>query len=309
MTDSWSQPATYPPPYVKYDILGGVTPDSCMNPPAFIAGDGGITGVGVIINAIFAPGLAVILAVAIIYKQFRTNEEPILRMKLLSTTFDYVLFSGFVNMIVALIKMNHKTFYHLYAAWQMGNLFTVAHSITTLTMAQKLREDPVLRTTRFIFMLLNGVLNLILGAYLIAAKHVGLPPTAPIGCLNLRLGHPPTVHFTRAPGDDVSGIMLILGIFLILNLVALLFGTVYLYKPIQPPQNKSVLAGSAAVLMAVYGIASWQLIVETQPFGKPDVPLKDYGEMEWSYGQIVCMLYLFMQVFTVLGATRGKSKT
>jgi len=54
--------------------------------------------------------------------------------------------------------------------------------------------------------------------------------------------------------------------------------------------------------------ATVRVFIMSQAFGKPPVELKDGGEKDWSFGQLVPLLLLLLPAFSGLEIARGEIK-
>src|SRR4051812_3552738 len=62
---------------------------------------------------------------------------------------------------------------------------------------------------------------------------------------------------------------------------------------------------SMLFLLAVGAGAAIRVILLSQAFGEPSVPLNDTAERDWSFGQLLPMLLLLLPLVSALEITRG----
>src|SRR5262249_46659302 len=131
-------------------------------------------------------------------------------------------------------------------------------------------------------------------------KWVGkdLSPTLPIGCVWVVDG--PGNSAPNAGLAYVGTIAVIAG-----NCVIFALATWYLHNRRQRFYNVIQVVGLVMMFAIAVG-AAVRAVLLSQAFGTPSVPLADQGEKEWSFGQLVGLLLLFLPVISAVEISRGE---
>lgn len=291
----------------------------CSFVPLDVAPEAGIAGRGVLLSFVFTAILALTMSASLMLSPFVRRggaHNPILR-KLLNNYSDQQILTGIGIQAVGLARADVLTGYHIFMIWMLSLLSMATHNATLLALVHDFRRDWVLRWLRQALMFVNLVLSCVLGIFVLESKIRGLPETLPIGC----------VWSVESDASKVGGLDYT-GTIATMAGNAIVFGlaTWYLhdrdhqrfYRPVQ-------LAG--LLLMAAIALgelscrvlrfrlfssdltaagATARVILLSQAFGTPSVPLRDQSETDWSFGQLLSMLMLALPVVSAVEMMRGE---
>jgi ACR3 family arsenite efflux pump ArsB len=137
------------------------------------------------------------------------------------------------------------------------------------------------------------------GVFVLQTNLEALAPTLPIACVWQE--HEKS---RDAQGDKTLSIVGTIAAISISGIVFIL-GTWYLHMRRQT-WGKTVRAISLLVLLGLAIGAAIRVILVSQAFGTPSVPLDDAGETEWSFGQLLTMLLLILPFVSALEIFRGQ---
>lgn len=229
-----------------------------------------------------------------------------IRRKLLSGYSDQQLATGIGIQSVGLAKMNTMLPYHFFLIWMLSLLSTATHNATLLALVRDYRRDWVLRWMRQFLMFVNLLLGCVYGVFVLRAvtRHM-TASTLPIACALVdNIG--PSEEEKRRKGNVglafAGTIAVIAG-----NCIVFFFGTWYLHSRSQ--RFYSVIQAVGIMLMAAVAVgASIRVVLLSQAFGTPSVPLADEGEKIWSFGQLLSLLMLLFPVVSVVEIARGELK-
>ena len=172
------------------------------------------------------------------------------------------------------------------------------HNATLLALVHDYRRDWVIRWLRQFLMFVNLALSCVCGIFILQAVAKGLDDqTLPIACVW-------EVGGNGAPSNAglsyVGTIVVIVG-----NCAVFALATWYLHS--KRPRFFKVVQGVGIFLMAAIAIgAAVRIVLLSQAFGNPSVELNDQGEKDWSFGQLLSMLLLFLPLVSVVEIYRGE---
>lgn len=181
----------------------------------------------------------------------------------------------------------------------MLSLLSMAtHNATLLALVRDFRRDWVLRWLRQFLMFANLCLSCVYGVFVLESTAKGLPATLPIACVWSVTPSPAAANTGLA---YVGTIVVIAG-----NCVVFGLATWYLHNRSQRFYRAIQLVGM--LLMAGIAVgATIRVLLLSQAFGNPNVPLADQGEKDWSFGQLLSLLLLLLPVISAIEIFRGRS--
>lgn len=241
--------------------------------------------------------LAIILSATVIFSELRGKTCNI-RRKLLDGYSDSQILQGIGIQSVGLAKMNSLVPYHFFIIWMLSLLSMATHNATLLALVHDYRRDWVVRWLRQFLMFVNLALSSVSGIFVLQSVAKGLDDeTLPIACVW-------EIGGNGAP--DNAGLSYVGTIVVIVGNAAV-FGlaTWYLHSKKHKFFNTVQIVG--LILMAAIAIgAAVRVILLSQAFGTPSVELKDQGEKEWSFGQLLSMLLIILPLVSVVEVWRGE---
>lgn len=199
---------------------------------------------------------------------------------------------------VALATMNTLIPYHFFLVWMLSLLSMATHNATLLALKQDYRRDWVIRWLRQTLMFVNLALSSVSGIFVLQAVSKGLDKqTYPIKCVW-------EVHGDGAASNAglsyVGTIVVIVG-----NAVIFLLATWYLHS--QRQRFYKIVQIVGLLLMTAIAIgAAVRVILLSQAFGSPSVKLKDQGESDWGFGQLLSLLLVILPLVSVIEIWRGE---
>lgn len=241
--------------------------------------------------------LAIILSATVIFSEFRGKSCNI-RRKLLDGYSDSQILQGIGIQSVGLAKMNTMVPYHFFIVWMLSLLSMATHNATLLALVHDYRRDWVIRWLRQFLMFVNLALSCICGIFVLQAVAKGLDDeTFPIACVW-------EIGGKGAPSNAglsyVGTIAVIVG-----NCAVFGLATWYLHSKKQKFFNAIQIVG--LILMAAIAIgAAVRIILLSQAFGNPSVEIKDQGEKDWSFGQLLSLLLIILPLVSVVEVWRGE---
>lgn len=193
--------------------------------------------------------------------------------------------------------------YHFFIIWLLSLLSTATNLATLLALVNDFKRDWVLRWLRQFFMLVNMLLGVLSGIFILQSVTKNLEPRLPIACVwevEKREGA------TNAALSIAGTIAVIAG-----QVVVFLFSTLYLHMRTNPSWMKSVQVVGLVILVAMGIGATVRVVLVSQAFGhEPDgVNLTGPSESDWSYGQLLPLLLLGLPLISLLEIVRGETRT
>jgi hypothetical protein len=225
----------------------------------------------------------------------RKSEAKIFRKLLLSFS-DQQILTGIGIQSVGLAKMQSMVPYHFFIIWMLSLLSTATHLSTLLALVNDFKRDWILRWLRQFLMFINLVLSCVFGIFVLMAVMKDLKPTLPIACV---WELPPHSASSNAAISIAGTIAVIAG-----NCLVFGFGVWYLHSQKKKWLKFFQLVGLIILLASGAG-AAIRVILLSQAFGTPSVPLNDTGEKDWSFGQLLPLLLLLLPLISAIEIYRG----
>jgi hypothetical protein len=250
----------------------------------------------VLLSFIITAGLAIIISAIITLHELRGKSEAKILRKLLLSFSDQQIITGIGIQGVGLVKMDSMVPYHFFIIWMLSLLSTATHLSTLLALVNDFKRDWVLRWLRQFLMSINLILSCIFGIFFLMSVLRSLESTLPISCVW-------TVPSRGAPknaGISIAGtIGVIAG-----NCIVYAAGVWYLHSPKQR-WLKLVQVTGLTILIAIAIGAAIRVILLSQAFGTPSVPLNNTAEKDWSFGQLLPILLLLLPLMSAIEIIRG----
>jgi hypothetical protein len=207
---------------------------------------------------------------------------------------------------VGLARSGTMVPYHFFLVWMLSLLSMATHNAALLALVRDFRRDWVLRWLRQALMGANLALSCVYGVVVLRSKVAGLPPTMPVACAwspDLRL---PEESRGSSTGADVVGGAYVATILTVAgNCVVFALATWYLHSRSRKWYRTVQVAGLGLMAVSAVGAAVRAFLL-SQAFGTPDVPLRDQGEREWSFGQVLGLLLLLLPLVSAVEMYRGE---
>jgi hypothetical protein len=231
----------------------------------------------------------------IVLHELRSKEAKVVRKLLLSLS-DQQVITGIGIQSVGLAKMKTMVPYHFFIIWMLSLLSTATHIGTLLALVNDFKRDWVLRWLRQFFMFVNLVLSVISGIFILMATMKDLKQTLPIACVWV-------VSSTGAPSN--AGIS-IAGTIAVISGQCIFFGVGVWYLHIRERRWITLIQiVGLLVMVAIGATAAVRVILISQAFGTPSLPLADTGEKDWSFGQLLPLLLLLLPLVSAVEIMRG----
>jgi hypothetical protein len=231
----------------------------------------------------------------IVLHELRSKEAKVIRKLLLSLS-DQQVITGIGIQSVGLAKMKTMVPYHFFIIWMLSLLSTATHIGTLLALVNDFKRDWVLRWLRQFFMFVNLVLSVISGIFILMATMKDLKQTLPIACVWV-------VSSTGAPSN--AGIS-IAGTIAVISGQCIFFGVGVWYLHIRERRWITLIQiVGLLVMVAIGATAAVRVILISQAFGTPSLPLADTGEKDWSFGQLLPLLLLLLPLVSAVEIMRG----
>ena len=145
-------------------------------------------------------------------------------------------------------------------------------------------------------MFVNLVLSVVSGIFILMATMKDLKQTLPIACVW-------QVSSTGAPSN--AGIS-IAGTIAVISGQCIFFGVGVWYLHIKQRRWITLIQTVGLLVMVVIGAtAAVRVVLLSQAFGNPSVPLSDTGEKDWSFGQLLPLLLLLLPLVSAVEIMRG----
>ncbi|KAF9740583.1 hypothetical protein PMIN06_000308 [Paraphaeosphaeria minitans] len=276
---------------------------SCSVVPATTPTDAGVAGAGTLLSFIITNFLSLFLSAAIILLGLRKSTSAPLCRKLLLSFSDQQIITGIGIQSIALAKMNSMVPYHFFIVWLLSLLSTATNLATLLALVNDFRRDWVLRWMRQFFMLVNLLLGVLGGIFILQTVMKDMQPRLAIAC----------VWAVRSRGTPPNAALSIVGTIAVIaaQVVVFVLSTLYLHTRTNPAWFKSVQVAGLAVCTAMGVGATARVVMVSQAFGSvPDgVNLVGGSEKDWSYGQLLPLLLLILPLISMLEVVRGEVRT
>jgi hypothetical protein len=237
------------------------------------------------------------LSAVITFQELRRNSEAKILRKLLLSLSDQQIITGIGIQSVGLAKLGSMVPYHFFIIWMLSLLSTSTHLATLLALVNDFKRDWVLRWLRQFLMLANLILSSIFGIFILMSVMKDMKPTLPIACV----WDLPSHNAASNSAISIAGtISVIAG-----NGIVFALGVWYMHSQRQKWLKVFQIIG-LIVLIATGAGAAIRVILMSQAFGTPSVPLVGVGESEWSFGQLLPMLLLLLPLVSAIEIIRGR---
>jgi hypothetical protein len=238
-------------------------------------------------------------AIVVLNEVRRQSEAKVIRKLLLSLS-DQQVITGIGIQSVGLAKMKTMVPYHFFIIWMLSLLSTATHIGTLLALVNDFKRDWVLRWLRQFFMFVNLVLSCVSGVFILMSVMRDLKPTLPIACVW-------QVSSTGAPSN--AGIS-IAGTIAVIAANCLFFILAVWYLHVKERRWLKIIQMVGILILMGMGVgAAVRVILLSQAFGSPSVPLADTGEKDWSFGQLLPLLLLLLPLVSAVEIMRGELST
>ncbi|KAI1471447.1 uncharacterized protein F4812DRAFT_467523 [Daldinia caldariorum] len=289
----------------------------CTNAPSTVPSDPGIAGIGVLLSFIIAAAIALLLSASLVFQEIRNNNKSktkssssssppkssILRRKLLNSYSDQQILTGIGIQSVGLAKRASLVPYHFFLVWMLSLLSMAVHNATLLALARDFRRDWVLRWMRELLMLANLVLSSTYGVFVLRAVQRGISDsTLPVECAW-------RAETRDGPAAANAGVSYVgTGAVLVGNVV--IFGLAMWYLHARARRFYAAVQVGGLALMAAFAVgATVRVAYLADAFARSTpVPLRDAGERDWSFGQLLSVGMLLLPLATVVEILRGDIK-
>ncbi|KAB5566937.1 hypothetical protein GE09DRAFT_750856 [Coniochaeta sp. 2T2.1] len=279
---------------------------NCTSAPPNIASDAGIAGAGVLLSFTITSFVALLLSAVI---TLLPSAPSTITRKLLNGYSDQQIMTGIGIQAVGLAKSDSIAPYHFFLIWLLSLMSAATHNAALLALAGDFRRDWVLRWVRQGLMGVNLVLSCVLGVFVLKSKIEGLPGTMPIACAwrmssAERGGGGGGGGGGSAPdvgGAYVATILTIAG-----NVAVFGLATWYLHTRVGTRFFRTIQIVGLGLMAASSVGAAIRAFLLSQAFGKPDVAIRDEGEKDWSFGQVLGLLLLVLPLVSAVEIYRGE---
>lgn len=257
----------------------------------------------VLLAFIITAAVALVLSSYIILGEFRSNAPitpKIISRKLLGSFSDQQIIEGIGIQAVGLAKMNSMVPYHFFLVWMLALLSTATHLATLLALVQDYKRDWVLRWLRQGFMLINLLLNVLFGIFVLQSVLKDLTPTLPIAC----------VWKDHAEDDGVrpNKALSVVGTIAVIAVTVIMFVLATWYLHMRRQRWGKVVRSVGILLLAAMatGTAVRIFMVASAFGGGAGVKLSGPSESSWSFGQLLTVLVLILPFISALEIFRGE---
>ncbi|KAH8169087.1 hypothetical protein LIA77_11213 [Sarocladium implicatum] len=272
-------------------------PANCKNAPDSTPSNAGIAGAGILLSFMITACLAIVLSATVIFAEIRGKSSKI-RRKLLSGYSDSQILQGIGIQSVGLAQMNSLVPYHFFLIWMLSLLSMATHNATLLALKQDYRRDWVIRWLRQTLMFVNLALSSVSGIFILQAVSKGVEKdTHPIQC----------VWEIDGKGASSDAALSYAGTIVVIAGNCVIFGLATWYLHSQRQRFYKVIQIVGLLLMTGIAIgAAVRVILLSQAFGSPSVKLRDEGEKDWSFGQLLSLLLVILPLVSVIEIWRGE---
>lgn len=255
--------------------------------------------VQVLLSFIVTAGISLIMSAIIILHELRKSEAIVIRKLLLSLS-DQQVITGIGIQCVGLAKMKTMVSYHFFIVWMLSLLSTATHIGTLLALVRDFKRDWVLRWLRQFFMLVNLILSCISGVFVLMAVMKDLKPTLPIAC----------VWQVSSNGSPPNAGLSVAGTIAVIAGQCMSFAVGVWYLHVKERKWTTLIQTVGLLVLVVIGAgAAVRVILLSQAFGTPPLPLADSGEKDWSFGQLLPLLLLLLPLVSAIEIMRGTLPT
>ncbi|KAI1780413.1 hypothetical protein F4818DRAFT_395644 [Hypoxylon cercidicola] len=285
---------------------------NCTAAPDAVPSDAGVAGIGVLLSFMITAVISLLLSASLVFQEARSTrnssssssyQKPsVLRRKLLNAYSDQQILTGIGIQSVGLSQAETITPYHFFLVWMLSLLSMAVHNATLLALARDFRRDWVLRWMRQLLMFANLVFSCVYGVYVLQAVRRGLNnATFPVAC-----AWRPETPDGPPPADSalsyVGTIAVIVG-----NVVIFALATWYLHS--RALRFYVVFQVVGLLLMTAFAVgATVRVALLADAFATPPIALRDAGEQQWSFGQLLSVGMLVLPLVSTVEILRGEIK-
>ncbi|KAH8906184.1 hypothetical protein BR93DRAFT_733881 [Coniochaeta sp. PMI_546] len=269
---------------------------NCTLAPPNIPSDAGIAGAGVLLSFTITSFVALLLSATLILRS--PTKPSIIVRKLLNGYSDQQIMTGIGIQAVGLAKADSIAPYHFFLIWLLSLMSAATHNAALLALAGDFRRDWVLRWVRQGLMGVNLVLSCVYGVFVLRSKIGGLPATMPVACA--------WRTSAAGPAADVGGAYVATVLTIAGNAAIFALATWYLHARAGQRFFRLIqVVGLGLMGVSAVGAAIRAFLL-SQAFGTPDVAIRDEGEKEWSFGQVLGLLLLLLPLVSAVEIYRGE---
>lgn len=273
---------------------------NCSVAPTSTPSDAGIAGAGILLAFIITAALALILSSYIVVTEaFMASSPRTIARKLLSGLSDQQLVEGIAIQALGLTRINSMVAYHFFIIWMLSLLSTATNFAALLALVEDFKRDWVLRWLRQAAMFVNLCLTIVFGVFVLEVNWKSLPSTLPVGCV--WEDHAEELEDKSKTSLSVAGTIAVIAA----STIVFVLGTWYLHLRKQM-WGKIVRVVSLLVLFAIAIAATVRVVLISQAFGSPTVPLSNQDEKVWSFGQLLALVMLILPFISALEIFRGE---
>jgi heme/copper-type cytochrome/quinol oxidase subunit 4 len=280
---------------MSFDFSG-----NCSIVPPTVQTDAGVAGAGTLLSFIITNFVSLILSSIIILLGLRKSTSAPICRKLLLSFSDQQIITGIGIQSVGLAKMKNMVPYHFFIIWLLSLLSTATNLTTLLALVNDFKRDWVLRWLRQFFMLVNMLLGVLSGIFILQSVVKNLEPRLPIAC----------VWEVEKRGSSSNAVLSVIGTIAVITgqVIVFILSTLYLHSRSNPRWLKSVQVVGLIILVTMCIGATVRVVMVSQAFGKvPEgVNLEGRSEKDWSYGQLLPLLLLVMPFVSLVEVVRGE---
>ncbi|CAJ2511277.1 Uu.00g069020.m01.CDS01 [Anthostomella pinea] len=281
---------------------------NCTDAPAAVASDAGVAGIGVLLSFIVTAVVAIGLSATLIFQEARGHSKPsVLRRKLLNAYSDQQILTGIGIQSVGLAKIDSMVPYHFFLIWMLSLLSMAVHNATLLALVHDFRRDWVLRWLRQFLMFVNLALSCVYGVFILeAVTHKINDSTFPIACVWQDVGDNPSANSGGGGGVNVS--LSFVGTIVVIagNVIVFALATWYLHSRSQRFYKTIQIAGLVLMTAIAIGAIVRVSLLADAFASEPPITLRDNGEEQWSFGQLLSVGMLLLPLVSVIEILRGE---
>ncbi|KAL7624290.1 hypothetical protein AAE478_005850 [Parahypoxylon ruwenzoriense] len=293
-------------------------PANCTDAPDAIPSDAGVAGIGVLLSFVVTAAISLLISASLVFQEMRySSRNPsqlkpsVLRRKLLNSYSDQQILTGIGIQSVGLAKRSTMSPYHFFLVWMLSLLSMAVHNATLLALARDFRRDWVLRWMRQALMFVNLVLSCVYGVYVLQGVHRGLSnATLPVACVwQDDAVIPRNNNSSGSGGSDNEGLSFF-GTIAVIAANVVIFGlaTWYLHSRARRFYTAFQVVALLLMLGSAAGATARVVLLADAFTHRPPTPLRDTGERDWSFGQLLSVGMLLLPLVSVVEILRGEIK-
>ena len=223
----------------------------------------------------------------------------LIRRHLIHHYSNYQLASGVAFQTFALISMPILSPYHFGMIWLFSLITTSTHNLTLLVLTASYNADRLLRWFRITLMFFNQVLNCAIAVIILRTKVSDLPATLPVACVG---------YYAPASLSDLHWSTYV-PVTLTVTGNCLVFILAVWYMNMRARNSFWAMKSIGVALMWLISVSSMaEVVLNSQAFGTPPIPLRDLDERTWDPAQGLMFMSLGLPLITAMEIQRCKSK-